>query len=66
MAAADPVCAGAGAAAPAAADVVDEGASVKANTSGSVGRRSFKRTKPDVAAFTGAYLLSSRNLMYFS
>ncbi|MFS7916404.1 hypothetical protein Hanom_Chr02g00176741 [Helianthus anomalus] len=61
MAAADPDCAVA--VAPVAVDV---GASVRAKTSGSVGRRSFKRTKPDVAGFTGAYLLSSRNLMNFS
>ncbi|KAM0070637.1 putative snapin/Pallidin/Snn1 [Helianthus debilis subsp. tardiflorus] len=32
--------------------VVDVGASVRAKTPGSVRRRSFKRTKPDVAAFT--------------
>ena len=52
MAAAEPGCA-------VAADAVDEGASVRAKTSGSLGRRSFKRTKPEAAAaFTGMYLLS--------
>lgn len=45
---------------------VDERESVKANASGSVGRRSFSRTKPEGADFTGTYLLSSRNLMNFS
>lgn len=64
MAAADPGCVVA--VAPVAVDVVDVGASVRAKTSGSVGRRSFKRTKPEAAGFTGAYLLSSRNLMNFS
>ncbi|MFS8005908.1 hypothetical protein Hanom_Chr13g01242911 [Helianthus anomalus] len=62
MAAAEPT----GCAVAVAPVVVDVGASVRAKTSGSVGRRSFKRTKPDAAAFTGAYLLSSRNLINFS
>lgn len=47
-------------------DAVDEGASVRDKTSGSVGRRSFKRTKPEAADFTGVYRLSSRNFMNFS
>lgn len=47
-------------------DVVEDGASVRDNTSGSVGRRSFRRTKPEGADFTGTYLLSSMNLMNFS
>lgn len=51
---------------PVALDVVDEGASVSDNTSGSVGRRSFKSTNPEGADFTGTYLLSSINLMNFS
>lgn len=53
-------------AAAAAFGAVDERESVRANASGSVGRRSFSRTKPDGADFTGTYLLSSRNLMNFS
>lgn len=53
-------------AAAAAFGAVDERESVRANASGSVGRRSFSRTKPEGADFTGTYRLSSRNLMNFS
>lgn len=48
------------------AAAADEGVSVRDNTSGSFGRRSFKRTNPEGADFTGTYRLSSRNLMNFS
>ena len=51
----------------AAVDPLDGGVSVRDSTSGSVGRKSFRRTKPDGGAnFTGTYLLSSKNLMNFS
>lgn len=51
---------------PLVADPVDEGASVRDNTSGSVGCKSFTRTNPEGANLIGTYLLSSRNLMNFS
>lgn len=60
---AEPCCA---AADPPAGDAVDEGVSVSESTSGSVGRKSLRRTNPEGASFTGMYLLSSRNLIYFS
>lgn len=65
MADADPCCPAA-ADAPAVVEAVDEGVSVSESTSGSVGRRSLRRTNPEGASFTGTYLLSSKNLMYFS
>lgn len=43
-----------------------DGASVRASSSASVGLRSCRRTNPEGAAFTGLYLLSSRNFMNFS
>lgn len=49
-----------------AVEAVDEGVSVSESTSGSVGRKSLRRTNPEGASFTGTYLLSSRNLMHFS
>lgn len=51
---------------PPAGDCVDDGASVRDSTSGSLGRKSLRRTNPDGDDFTGTYLLSSRNLMNFS
>ncbi|GMH20297.1 hypothetical protein Nepgr_022138 [Nepenthes gracilis] len=64
VAAVEPCC---GVAAdPPAADGVEEGASVRDRNSGSEGRKSFSRTKPEGANLTGTYLLSSKNLMYFS
>lgn len=64
MADAEPCCV---AADPPAADVVvEEGVSVRASTSGSVGRKSLRSTKPEGANLTGTYLLSCKNLIYFS
>lgn len=63
MADAEPCCP---VAEPPAGDTVDDGASVRDSTSGSVGFRSLRRTNPEGANFTGAYLLSSINLMNFS
>lgn len=63
MAEAEPCCPAAGVAVFGA---VDESESVRANASGSLGRRSLNKTKPEGADFTGTYLLSSRNLMNFS
>jgi len=51
---------------PAAEVVVDEGVSVRASTSGSVGRKSLRSTNPEGANFTGTYLLSCKNLITFS
>jgi len=51
---------------PPAAEVVDEGVSVRASTSGSVGRKSLRSTNPDGANLTGTYLLSCKNLINFS
>lgn len=51
---------------PPVVDTVDEGASVRESTSGSVGCKSLRRTKPEGTNFTGAYLLFSINLMNFS
>lgn len=51
---------------PPSVDVADEGVSVRARTSGSVGFRSLRRMKPDGANFTGTYRLPSMNLMNFS
>lgn len=52
--------------APPAGDAAVAGVSVRESTSGSVGFKSLRRTKPDGANFTGTYLLSSRNLINFS
>lgn len=65
MADAEPGCPAA-ADAPAVVEVVDDGVSVSESTSGSDGRKSLRRTKPDGASFTGTYLPSSKNLMHFS
>lgn len=51
---------------PAAEVVVDEGVSVRASTSGSVGRKSLRSTNPEGANLTGTYLLSCKNLITFS
>lgn len=47
-------------------EAVDEGESVRESSSGSFGRRFFKSTNPEGAVLMGTYLLSSRNLIYFS